>query len=97
MGEKGIHLRAAHLARMAQLVKAQKPPQPLLVGVHRSAGIVAHLQPLPVALDQAWWAGFLGQGDCAVAPPIRVPRPLSLQTELFRQSHPTPEPGNPAV
>jgi hypothetical protein len=48
---------------MAQLVKAQIAPQPLLVGVHCAAGVVAGLQFLPVALDQAWWTGVIGHGD----------------------------------
>ena len=41
-------------------MKPQKPPQPLLIGIHRPARVVAGLQLLPVALDQAWGAGSPG-------------------------------------
>ena len=63
--EIGVLLRAAHLPRMAQLVKSQKPPQPLLVGFNCARGVVAGLQFLSIPLDQtrrtganrwrAWW------------------------------------------
>jgi hypothetical protein len=52
MGEKSIHLLAAHLSRMAPMVEAQEAPQPLLVGRHGAFRIVARLQLLEVALDQ---------------------------------------------
>lgn len=57
MREKRIHLLAAHLPGMAQLVKSQESAQPMLVGVNRAAGIVAGLQFLLVALDEARRAG----------------------------------------
>jgi hypothetical protein len=38
---------------MAQLMKPQESPQPLLIRLHGAAGVVAGLQLLPIALDQA--------------------------------------------
>jgi len=53
MGEEGIHLGTAHLARMPQPVKAQ---------------IVARLQQLAMALDQSGWLGYWGHGWLLDAP-----------------------------
>ena len=56
-------------------MKMQKPPQPLLVGVHRklgvvagraggiAVGIVAQLQLLHVALNQSGWMATDGDGE----------------------------------
>jgi len=41
-----------HRARLTHPVDAQEPPQPLLIGLHRAACVMASLQLLPVALDQ---------------------------------------------
>jgi hypothetical protein len=37
-------------------MNAEEPAQPLFVGLHRAAGVVAFLQQFPIALDQPGWA-----------------------------------------
>ena len=49
-------------------MKSQEAPQPLLIRGHRAAGVVAGLQLLPVALDQARRAVRVGHRCNACAP-----------------------------
>ncbi len=52
-------------------MKPQKPPQPLLVSLHRAARVVAGLQLLPVALDQPRRAVRVGPPPCLIRPTPR--------------------------
>jgi hypothetical protein len=61
MAEESIHLSTAHRPRMAHGMKAQKSPEPLLIGLDGAAGIVPNLQFLAVALYQAWRLCFCRQ------------------------------------
>ena len=52
IAQKSIHLGAAHLPGMTHEVKTQEPPEPLLIGLHRTTCVVTGLQFLSVALDK---------------------------------------------
>jgi hypothetical protein len=52
MAQERMDLGFPHRARLTHPVDAQEPPQPLLIGLHRAACVMASLQLLPVALDQ---------------------------------------------
>jgi hypothetical protein len=54
VAEEGIHYLTAHLPRDGASVEPQEQPQPLLNRFHRAARVVAYLQLLAIALDQAW-------------------------------------------
>jgi len=80
VAQKGVHLGATQFAGVASAVKQQESPQPLLVGVHGAAGVMALLQLLAIALDQTGGAAGVGHDLESVVDLLRVPR-CSLSTD----------------
>jgi len=94
MAQEGVHLGAAHVARVAPAVKPEESPQPLLVGIHGATGVMAHLQLIAIALDQAWGAAGVGHGLESVGGFLRVPQPgplpIPTRPNLYRLHVQTP-------